>query len=506
MECRWTSVARPVLILLAFSPVLADAGSHELVIEGGITRDDHQTYVVREFEVPEGVQGLSVAFEHDGAAHRTVIDLGLLDPAGFRGWTGSNKNRIEISAFDSTPGYRNGPILSGTWTLLLGVPNIREGVETHYRATITLQEKYDLSGALIPGAEPIDARARWYRGDLHAHTGHSDGYCLSEKGVSVPCPVHLTVEAGVAAGLDFLAITDHNTLSHHQSLRELQPYYDDILLVPGREITTFFGHANVFGAASFIDHRVGPTTDRSVDDLLDEVRSRDALISINHPALPSGEDCMGCGWRLTDVDYRSVDAVEVINGGAWKYLAGAPEAEEGIEFWQSILDRGVRITAVGGSDNHDPALARSDKQSPIGIPATVVFADSLSEEDLLAGIRSGRVFVDLSGDKDKAVFLSASSERETATMGESLSAKEGAIVNLAIHVMGGDPGDSLELISNNGQPLQLEDPQIESPNETRSHELVSEGAYNWMRVNVRNDEGQLVLLSNPVYLNAAGDQ
>lgn len=494
------------LVLLAFSPVPADSPSHEIVIEGSITRNDHQTYVVREFEVPEGIQGLTVDFQHDGAAHRTVIDLGLEDPAGFRGWTGSNKTLIEISAFDATPGYRNGPILGGTWELWLGIPNIREGVETHYKATITLHRQYDLSDALMPGAEPMDARAGWYRGDLHAHTGHSDGYCLSGKGASVPCPVHLSVAAGVAAELDFLAITDHNTLAHHQSLRELQPYYDDILLVPGREITTFFGHANVFGAAAPIDHRVGPTTGRSVEELLDAVRAQDGLISINHPSLPSGEACMGCGWRLIDVDYRAVDAIEVINGGMWKYLAGAPEAEGGIGFWQAILDRGVRITAVGGSDNHDPALLRSERQSPIGMPATVVYARSLSADDLFAGIRAGRVFVDLSGGPGRAVYLRASSGRATANMGGNLSVDKGATVNLEIRTLGGEPGDTLELIATNGQPLHLEDSQIESADETRLHRFVSDGEYGWVRANVRNGDGRLLLLSNPVYVNGPGDE
>jgi hypothetical protein len=495
---------RVILAFLAWWSISAHATSQELVIEGSISGDDHQTYIVREFEVPAGIQGIAIAFEHDGAADRTVIDLGLEDPEGFRGWTGSNKNEIKISAFDSTPGYRNGPILAGTWGLLLGVPNAREGVETHYKASITLHEKYKLADALAPGDEPISAGAGWYRGDLHAHTGHSDGYCLSTKNVSVPCPVHLTVEAGVAAGLDFLAVTDHNTLSHHQALRELQPYFDKILLVPGREITTFFGHANMFGVSGFVDHRIGPTTDRSITDLLHEMQGQDGLFSINHPSLPSGEACMGCGWRLDDVDFRSVDSIEVINGGAAKYFQGAPEAEEGIAFWEAILDRGIRITAVGGSDNHDPKLSRDERQSPVGVPATVVYADTLSREGIFAGIRSGRVYVDLAGDADRAVDLTASSGRATASMGGSVPVDQGAEVTLKIKTRGSEPGDTIELISRDG-PLRLEEPEVKSTDETRSHRFVSDGGYNWMRVNVRSSDGKLLLVSNPVYLNVPSE-
>lgn len=37
----------------------------------------------------------------------------------------------------------------------------------------------------------------------------------------------------------------------------LQPYFDKLLLIPGREITTFQGHFNLFGATQFLDFRLG---------------------------------------------------------------------------------------------------------------------------------------------------------------------------------------------------------------------------------------------------------
>ncbi len=58
-------------------------------------------------------------------------------------------------------------------------------------------------------------------------------------------------------GLDFIAVTDHNTISQYDALRELQPYFDQLLFIPGREVTTFQGHANVFGITRFVDYRIG---------------------------------------------------------------------------------------------------------------------------------------------------------------------------------------------------------------------------------------------------------
>ena len=65
------------------------------------------------------------------------------------------------------------------------------------------------------------------------------------------------IEAAAQAGLDFIAVTDHNTSSHFSALRELQPYHDKLLLIPGAEITTFGGHANIFGQSRWVDFRVG---------------------------------------------------------------------------------------------------------------------------------------------------------------------------------------------------------------------------------------------------------
>ena len=63
-------------------------------------------------------------------------------------------------------------------------------------------------------------------------------------------------------GLDFLAVTDHNTVSHHAELALASARYG-ITLVAGQEVTTAAGHANVFGDTGWIDFR------RTADEWLD---------------------------------------------------------------------------------------------------------------------------------------------------------------------------------------------------------------------------------------------
>jgi len=215
---------------------------------------------------------------------------------------------------------------------------------------------------------------------------------------------------------------------------------------------------------------------------------------------------MGCGWQLPSVDFRSVDAIEVINGGASKFWHGSSQSERGIEFWQSILDQGIRITAVGGSDNHDPKRTRDARQSPVGVPATVVYADGLTQASLFAGIRSGRVYVDLSGDVRRAIHIKASSAGSTVNMGGNLSVRRGEKVALEIRVVGGSPGDRVVLIAQEGKILTLQDERINSPDETKMYVLESDGGYQWVRANARSADGRLLLLSNPIYFNLPGGE
>ena len=176
------------------------------------------------------------------------------------------------------------------------------------------------------------------------HTAHSDGQCASQSGQKVPCPVFLTVEAAVRRGLDFIAITDHNATSQYDAMRELQPYFDKVLLIPGREITTFDGHMNIFGTTSYLDFRVGSQGVPDTSTLLRNAGKLGALVSINHPEAPTGELCMGCGWTPKHpVDMKLITAVEAVNGGS------ELEGTYGISFWDKQLNGGHRLTGVGSS-------------------------------------------------------------------------------------------------------------------------------------------------------------
>jgi len=465
----------------------------DVILTGSIDGTAHQTYRDLPFDVPAGVTAITIEFDYDGREDKTVIDLGLADPRRFRGASGGNKRRITLSESYATPSYLPGPIVPGTWKLMLGVPNIRKGNRSEFSARISFELEAEPRGFTDV---PLSAESRWYRGDFHAHSGHSDGVCESKTGKRVPCPLYKTVEMAAARGLDFVTISEHNATSHYGAMLELQPYFDNLLLVPGRELTTFFGHANMFGPTQFVDFRVGSEAVPDVNAMLAQAETLGGVVSVNHPTLPSGEICMGCGWTASDTEWSRVQAIEVINGGAVAVAKGAVETPlAGISFWERLLTAGHRLTAIGGSDNHD---VERDTNAP-GLPATVVFARGLSVPALLDGLRSGRVFVDVEGRRDRLLEFSARTGSTTAEMGGTLTAAAGSAIDFTVRI-GTASGARIEAIRDGSiVPVGIEAP-IRSDDETRTFRLAAEGRSGWVRINVRSAEGKLLLIGNPIYL------
>ena len=473
------------------------ATRHTFSLEGEITDADFATYIELPFDMPAGVRRLDVTFDYD-RSDRTTIDLGLLDANGFRGWSGGNKSEFFVTANAATPSYSSGPIDAGTWNLLLGVPNIRKGVSAAYSAEITLQCLGTPDSKAVAGSRGRD----WYVGDLHAHSAHSDGSCGNDLGTTVSCPAALSVQTAAERGLDFIALTEHNAVSHHAVLAELQAFYPKTLLLAGREVTTFFGHANAFGATEFVDFRLQQRTGYSVTDLQSQVRALGGLLSINHPGSPSGEDCMGCGWVLPDTDYSRIDAIEVVNTG----FVDMPRGQAHLAFWHDKLNQGHRITGIGGSDNHT-ATRPAQQPSAIGNPRTWIFAEALSEAALLEGIRAGNVAIDVSGGQTKLLSFEAAGAVMGGTV--SLASLEQGAVSLAL---AWESSEELEprwtvdgnIVAATGANSDSSDTAIRWQGSLALTALVGESeavAPKWLRVDLMTPRGATRLIGNPIYFD-----
>ncbi len=471
-------------LLGAFAAALlfgAPAAAETLTLKGVMTGADHQTYREVPFRVPPGTTAVTVDFAYTGKAQKAVIDLGIRDPARFRGWSGGNKARFTLTEIWATPSYLPGPLPPGAWKLILGVPNLRKDGRAEYVATITLDHSPVFHGF---AAEPLKTGPGWYRGDLHMHTEHSDGSCASQAGKRTPCPLFKTLEAAAARGLDFVAVTDHNTTSHFQDLAELQGYYDALLLIPGREVTTFHGHANVFGMTGPLDFQLGGPRAPTLARILDQVEAAQALISLNHPAQPSGEACMGCGWTA-QTDWARIPAIEAING------ATPSGPFSGIPFWEARLDAGFHVTAVGGSDNHDAALP---PERGVGRPTTVVHVEALSQDAILEGIRAGHVFVDAQGTRDRLLDVRVEAAGRAVEMGDRVDGSRGG--RLTAHVTHA-AGGYIRLSGPSAPKLKA----APLGDDAAFNLDLPSGAHGWLRVDVVGPDGALWLLGNPIFLD-----
>jgi hypothetical protein len=480
-----------LLTLIQATPCQAQAAQPDLVLNSAFSGPDNHTYREIPFQVPAGIGRITIDVSYTGREEHTAIDMGLFDPERFRGWGGGKQGPVTLSETDATPSYLPGTLPAGTWRLLLGVPNIRAQARSDLVAKIYFQRKGVAPLISTFSSEPLRAGPGWYRGDLHMHTGHSDGSCTSQSGKVVPCPVFRIASAAADHHLDFIAVTDHNSMAHYEALRELQPYFDRMLIIPGREITTFEGHANVFGATEFIDFRVGSASVPKMNDVLSQVERLHALISINHPNDPTGEICMGCKWTTTDADLTRIQAVEAVNDGN----AEGPIA--GIPFWEEQLNRGFHLTGIGGSDTHNP----DDKPRPnsgIGYPTTVVQAAALSERAILDGIRAGHVFIDVEGTSDRLLEFTATASGKTSAAGDTLHAASGAGITFWVHATHA-AGARTEVIEDGHVASLLSEPVVRDDDSRQSFPITADGRHHWARINLRNGEGRLILVGNPIY-------
>ena len=227
-------------------------------------------------EVPDGACGLRAELEYERS--RAVLDLGCMAPCGFRGWSGGARRSFVISPDAATPGYLPGDLEPGTWQVMIGLHRVPPG-GAEYRLTVQVSTTH---GELVPPPppDPLPPLAdrpprrelpagpgrRWLAGDLHTHTVHSDGV--------MTVPELARFAAG--QGLDFVAVTDHNTISHHAELPAAAAAHG-IILLPGQEVTVQAGHAGALGDIGWIDFR------EPADAWLDATERAGGLLSVNHP-------------------------------------------------------------------------------------------------------------------------------------------------------------------------------------------------------------------------------
>ena len=452
----------------------------------GTIRPGGPDWVYLPVEVPGGVGELAVRYRYDRpptppGVPGNALDIGVFDergpdPAGFRGWSGGARDGFAISQAQATPGYLPGPVNPGTWQLVLGPYTVApQGLR--WELEVTLGPRPPGPG-FVPDPAPARAAGRgraWYRGDLHTHTVHSDGRRTLEE---------LAADAR-AAGLDFLASTEHNTPS--ASLAWGGHAGPDLLVIDGREVTTRDGHWLALGLppAAVVDWRYR-AADGALDGALAGVHGQGGLAVAAHPFNP----CLGCSWRF---GYRGLDAVEVWNG-PW-----TPDDEAALERWDRLLAVQARtgrfLPAVGGSDAHG-------KDDRVGLPQNVVLAEGLDRPAVLDALAAGRCWLAASAGVD--LRLEAAAAGRSAGIGGRLEAPPGQAVTVRLEVAGA-AGCLARLCTDTGPVLEA---RLGAGRREPIEWATTAAAAAWVRAEVRrpapagDGPGEMVALTNPVFLGA----
>lgn len=484
-----------ILVLIFLLALDLTAQTFETTVRLEAPKAGETLYRYVPFEVPPATNSLSLSYEYDKKGGANRLEFGVFDPrftgrngdkTGFRGWSGSVRDAAFISTNKATHGYLAGKITPGKWFFIVGLAKISpEGVELKLKVKINeIDEKplrqYEAEISKKFTHEKHEKQKPesfagfvWLRGDLHAHSFHGDG-SWSVKAI---------LDSAAANGLDFVALTEHNTFSHHLEIEAERKNYPNLLIIRGEEVTTYGGHINIWGLplGKWVDFRVLPGMEASRKQIADEARSFGALASINHPTM----NCGGCTWTF-DNDWQNMDSVEIWNA-TWD-----ADDEKALAIWDSFLQKQRILTAIGSSDSHQPPYEPSTYPTnlKIGEPTIFVGAKSLTEKSLLEAIKTGRVFV--AENPRHSIKFTAN---ENKTIGDRLEFSKNQRIKLNFSLSGFAPGSKVLLIAD-GKTVR--ESAISGENFTDGYDFnaVSSG---YARLEVWDKAGKMLAFTNPIY-------
>ncbi len=448
---------------------------------GMLTTRDCKRHLPHHFHVPPDIGLLEIRF-HFAPYHVQGIDnlltLTIFDPAGFRGagHRGGDTHLVSISQNQATPGYLPGSLDAGEWTIQIDTHMVMPGDVVQYDLEINLIKPERLSHP-APPLSLAPARRRvlrpgsgWYRGDLHTHTDHSDadGRTVTDL-----------LQSARAAGLDFIFLTDHNTIS---GLAEMDAANcPDLLTTGGLELTTFWGHALCLGGREWLDWRIHPG-DGGMVRLAEDAYARNQIFIISHPQSQGDPGCTGCSWRFGEMMPGNARLIEIWNG-PW---CSEGYNEAALALWYDWLNQGLHLVATAGSDSH----YGQDYAARPGF--SIIYARELSEPALLEALLAGRLYMS-AGPQLK--FQAQAGEDQVWPVGSTLELANHQRASFTLAWADCPPRSQMRLIVNGRLYRQW---TAECQGEA-VWQMSAQDA-DWVVVELRGAQGEMLAITNPIYL------
>lgn len=246
-----------------------------------------------------------------------------------------------------------------------------EPIPTGYEWSFTTRPANGLSALTAAGMQI-------YFGDLHSHTGYSDG-------VATPEEAFFTARA---AGVDFFAVTEHGFMLDDNEWQALQAQAQaatqpgQFVALPGFEYTHLYGHLNVFDSDTRVS-RDDPNYDTLAEFYAWLVAHPTAFAQFNHPKVNEFID-----WNFNDFAFNPAADQKIV----------LQELEMADQFFLS-LNQGWHLGTLKNSDTH---------QGNWGCcPLMGVVAPELTTNAILDSLRARRTFFVSPSDNNFALTLQA---------------------------------------------------------------------------------------------------
>ncbi|MCA1553056.1 MAG: CehA/McbA family metallohydrolase, partial [Chloroflexi bacterium] len=381
--------------------------------ERTLTAADAKHNLPFRFQVPAGTSQLTIRLTFSPHTVDDFLNMLTLSVFDTHGWRGAGHRHgaehvVTIAEQQATHGFVAGAIPAGEWTVVVDTHMVMAGAPCAIRLEVSAASGSRSTSHLprpssILRPPSLVARPAWYRGDLHAHTLHSDG--------SWDVPDLLAWAR--ARGLDFCTLSDHNTVS---GLAQIDAACGpELLTMGGMELTTFWGHALALGVREWVDwraddgavRRITDAVPRTMPQIAAELDARGGTFVIAHPMSIGDPYCTGCQWRYDDMMPGNARVVEVWNG-PWRRRSSNNEDALALVFrW---LNAGHRLALTAGTDNH----GREPEPVPYGF--NVVCAEEQSEPAILRAVQAGHSYLSVAPHLE----LTAVCGDKQAMMGDAL--------------------------------------------------------------------------------------
>ncbi|HZQ09106.1 MAG TPA: CehA/McbA family metallohydrolase [Anaerolineae bacterium] len=448
-----------------------------------LTSSDIKQNIPFPFTVPAGTTQINIrlSFSPWIVDNRyNMLTLSVFDPDGWRGAGHRHgaTHEVFINAHSATPGYRAGEIQAGEWRVVVDTHMIMPGVSLPIQIDVTGTDDAIAAAPTVHTVGKTASRGRgWYRGDLHAHTIHSDA----------AWDIPALLEWARNNQLDFCTLSDHNSVAGLAIMDAASS--DELLTIGGLELTTFWGHALALGLRQWIDWRVRPPEHplggRTMNEIASEVQAHGGLFIIAHPRSVGDPDCTGCRWVYETMMPGNARAVEVWNE---PWLNESDHNEEALQLAFDWLNQGYRLALTSGTDNH--GRAAHDEGEPYGFD--VVYAEDLSEREILRAVQRGRLYLS-SGPR---LELTASANGAHAMMGDVLNVKQNAPIQINAQ-WDAAPDQSQFTLIVDGAPREIWNT---GPSGAQTLQLIG-GQDHWCLITLRASNGEMLALTNPIFLD-----